>query len=122
MGFRWVETDKGIAECPRVRSRLVAQEFATSSDPLGELFAPTAPLAVTRWLIAGAASRGNHGPGGWRLMLLDFKKAFLYADTERELYIELPVMMNEERVGRILGALLRPCTAHEMLQRHGPDW
>ena len=36
VGVRWVETDKGTAECPRVRSRLVAQEFATSSDPLGE--------------------------------------------------------------------------------------
>ena len=46
VGVRWVETDKGSVEAPRVRSRLVAQEFATSADPLGELFAPTPPLAV----------------------------------------------------------------------------
>ena len=31
-------------------------------------------------------------------MLLDFKKAFLYADIERELYIELPED-NERRAG-----------------------
>ena len=69
---------------------MVAQEFANESDPTGELFAPTPPLAATRWLISGAASIGKHGPGDERLMLLDFKKAFLYADIERELFIELP--------------------------------
>ena len=76
----------------------MAQEFATSADPLGELFAPTPPLAATRWLTSGAASRGRQGPGSWRLVLLDFKKAFLYADIEREPYIELP-QDDERRAG-----------------------
>ena len=90
VGVRWVETDKGTQGCPKVRCRLVAQEFTTEADPDGELFAPTPPLAATRWLISGAASQGRKGPGSERLMLLDFKKAFLYADIDRELYIELP--------------------------------
>ena len=75
MGVRWVETDKAIPEHPKVRSRLVAEEFANETDPTGDLFAPTPPLAATRWLISGAAAQGVRGPGDERLMLLDFKKA-----------------------------------------------
>ena len=90
VGVRWVETDKGTPEKPKIRSRLVAQEFATEADPMGERFAPTPPLAATRWILSGAASRGKHGPGDERVMLLDFKEAFLYADIDRELYVELP--------------------------------
>ena len=105
VGVRWVETDKGTPDVPRVRSRLVAQEFANSADPTGELFAPTPPLAATRWLISGAASRGLQGPGDWRLMLLDFKKAFLYADIERELFIELPDDDSRREGGKNIGRL-----------------
>ena len=41
VGVRWVETDKGAPGSPKVRSQLVAQEFANDTDPDGELFAPT---------------------------------------------------------------------------------
>lgn len=68
VGIRWVETDKGVPGNAKIRSRLVAQTFATKSDPTGELFAPTPPLAATRWLISGAASNGKQGPGNERLM------------------------------------------------------
>ena len=105
VGVRWVETDKGVPGKPKVRSRLVAQEFATEADPMGELFAPTPPLAATRWIMSGAASRGKHGPGEERLMLLDFKKAFLYADIERELYIELPEEDEDREGGANVGLL-----------------
>ena len=104
-GVRWVETDKGTPEKPKVRSWLVAQEFATEADPLGELFAPTPPLAATRWVMSGAASRGRRGPGEERLMLLDFKKAFLYADIDRELYIELPEDDDRRQGGANVGLL-----------------
>ena len=90
VGVSWVETDRGTSEKPKVRCRLVAQEFAIEADPMGVLLAPTPPLAATRWILSGAASRGRRGPGEERLMLLDFKKAFLYADIDRELCIELP--------------------------------
>ena len=86
-------------------SRLVAQEFATEADPMGELFAPTPPLAATRWIMSGVASRGRGGPGEERLMLLDFKKAFLYADIERELYIEFPDDDERRQGGSNVGLL-----------------
>ena len=91
LGVRWVETNKGSPEKPKVRSRLVCQEFAYGKDdPTGSLFAPTPPLAATRLLLSGVASQGRRGPGEMRAMLLDFKRAFLYGDAERELFIELP--------------------------------
>ena len=71
VGVRWVETDKGTPDKPKVRSRFVAQAFATEADPMGELFAPTPPLAATRWIMSGVASRGRGGPGEERLMRSD---------------------------------------------------
>ena len=84
VGTRWVETNKGTAEKPKVRSRLVCQEFNLTGDPSGELFAPTPPLGATRYLISALASRGVRGPGNHRVMFLDFKRAFLYGDCERD--------------------------------------
>ena len=78
VGVRWVETNKGTPEKPKVRSRLVCQEFAFGKDdPTGSLFAPTPPLAATRLLLSEVASQGRSGPGEKRVMLLDFKRAFL---------------------------------------------
>ena len=78
VGVRWVDIDKGVPGSSRIRSRLVTQEFSSGSDPTGEFFAPTPPLAATRWLVSGVASRGRAGLGEHPLMLLVVKKAFLY--------------------------------------------
>ena len=105
VGTRWVETNKGSAEAPKVRSRLVSQEFNVSGDPAGELFAPTPPLGATRYLLSAPASRGVHGPGSHRAMLLDFKRAFLYGDREREMYIKVPVEDPDYVEGKHVGRL-----------------
>ena len=106
VGVRWVETNKGTDESPRVRSRLVCQEFAFGGDPTGEMFAPTPPLGATRLLLSGLASRGGGGgPGTFRAMLLDFKRAFLYGEAERELYVELPEDDCRRDGGRCVGLL-----------------
>ena len=44
IGVRWVETNNGTTSAPKVRSRLVCQEFAIGGDPDGDLFAPAPPL------------------------------------------------------------------------------
>ena len=90
VGTRWVDTNKGTAEKPKVRSRLVCQEFNLTGAPSGELCAPTPPLGATRYLISALASRGVRGPGNHRVMFLDFKRAFLYGDCERDVYIKVP--------------------------------
>ena len=104
IGVRWVETNKGSLVAPKVRSRLVCQEFARGST-LEEMFAPTPPLVATRWLLSECASRGLGGPGDYRLMLLDFKRAFLYGDIQRTLYIELPEDDSRRNGGANVGLL-----------------
>lgn len=91
-----------------MRSRLVCQEFAYGKDdPTGSLFAPTPPLAATRLLLSDVASQGRKGPGDMRVMLLDFKRAFLYGDGERELFIELPDDDPRKEGGKNVGLLLK---------------
>ena len=35
-------------------------------------------------------SQGRRGPGKYRLMTMDIKKAFLYADVSQDLWVRLP--------------------------------
>ena len=105
VGVRWVDTNKGSDSSPRIRSRLVCQEFNFGNNSSGEMFAPTPPLGATRLLFSGVASRGRSGPGTHRAMLLDFKRAFLYGDCERELYIELPEEDHRREDGKCVGLL-----------------
>ena len=104
IGVRWVETDKGVAGSPKIRSRLVCQEFAFG-NATAEMFAPTPPLSATRYVVSDLASRSKHGPGDHRLMLLDFKRAFLYGDVERQIFIELPEDDSRRMGGANVGLL-----------------
>ena len=85
IGVRWVDIDKGS----RVRSRLVAQEFA-HGELRDDLFAGTPPLSATKALISDIASNGKCEPKKLRLMVLDIKRAFLYGDMEEDIVINLP--------------------------------
>ena len=108
IGTRWVETDKGIGAEVKVRSRLVAQEFARGKTP-DEFYAPTPPLLAMRWLLSEAASQGLRGPHlgaeAVRCMVLDVKRAFLYGEVQRELYIEVPVEDERSCNGQMIGRL-----------------
>jgi len=84
IGVRWVDILKGNG----VRSRLVAQEFASNEDR-DDLFAATPPLMATKYLLSDLASKGKQ-PGEFRLMVLDIKRAFLYGEISDKIYVELP--------------------------------
>ena len=103
VGVRWVDRNKGTALEPDIRSRLVAQEFA-SKDKEG-LFAATPPLGAARALLSIAASQGRWRPGHYQVMLLDVKKAFLYGLLQRRVYIELPFEDPGRDDGRMMGLL-----------------
>ena len=103
VGVRWVDAQKG----PIVRSRLVAQEFA-SEDIRDDLFAATPPLAATKMCLSEAASKGDYGKGDHRVMIMDVKRAFLYGDIEDRVYIRLPKedpKYNMGLVGRLKKAM-----------------
>ena len=103
IGVRWVDVNKGTKEVPKVRSRLVGQEFA-HGERRDDLYAPTPPLAAARFLLSTCASQGKRGPGDYRILLLDIKKAFLHGKISRNVYIELPAEdpMSEGGGGRHL--------------------
>ena len=58
IGTKWIDIDKGDAERPNYRSRLVAQEYNTSigRDPYGENFSATPPIEALRGLLSVAAT------------------------------------------------------------------
>ena len=72
---RWVDTNKGTAEEPNIRSRLIAMEFKVKGIGAGgvsdmELYASTPPLEAPRSVVSYAAShwkygkkKAAHGPG-----------------------------------------------------------
>jgi len=85
--LRWVDTNKGTEAEPNYRSRIVAVEFKTDSRL--DLFAATPPLKAMKLVMSNAASAGPR----WRnkvLMTVDIKRAYFYAKSIRDTYIELP--------------------------------
>ena len=79
--------NKGAKEVPKVRSRLIGQEFA-HGERRDDLLAPTPPLAAGRFLLSTCASQGKRGPGDYRILLLDIKKGFLHGKISRMVYIK----------------------------------
>ena len=85
--LRWVDTNKGTEMEPNYRSRIVAMEI--KKDSRLDLFAPTPPLEAMKMIISNAASRGDNGKSTV-LMTIDVKRAYFYAKSIRETYIQLP--------------------------------
>ena len=108
IGVRWVDVNKGTSDRPKVRSRLVGQEFA-GKEIREDLFAATPPMSATRTLLSLAASQKGTEKSAKRLMVLDVKKAFLYGRIKRTVFIELPpedpMAADKQYVGRLLKAM-----------------
>ena len=89
----------------KARCRLVCQDFNNDKKKTDEMFAPTPPLVASRWLCSCVASQGSRGIGQKTLMTIDFSKAFLYGNTKREVYIELPDEDGRKSSGDVVGRL-----------------
>ena len=100
IGVRWVD----ILKNGRVRSRLVCQDI-NRGKRTDEMFSPTPPLLASKWLVSLAASQGLQGLGDCRILSLDFTKAFLYGDVERDVFIELPDEDFRKYQGDLVGYL-----------------
>ena len=55
---RWLDTDKGDADAPNYRARLVGREIKTDERP--DLFAATPPLESLRYIVSKCASNQGH--------------------------------------------------------------
>ena len=102
---KWVWINKGAAENPKIRCRLVAQEvgYGTKVD---ELFAGTPSMTAVKLILAKVSTGRNRGV---ELMVLDVKSAFLYGKVKRSVYIELPPQdeysMYPDMVGHLAKAM-----------------
>ena len=95
VGTRWVDTNKGTADNPDVRSRLVARDFKVKADKEREdLFAATPPVEAERMALSRAVTRSRHADGSRKvrkIMFVDAKKAHLNPVCQDDVFIELPV-------------------------------
>ena len=77
IAVRWIDINKGDAENPNYRSRLVAKEFKT--DVNTELYAATPPSECFRMLIGRMASQE-----GSEMMYADVSWAYFYVQAVRQ--------------------------------------
>ena len=94
VGTRWIDVDKGDANEPKLRSRLVAQEYNDGQEYLG-LFAATPPLEALRLLVSEAASVEEEDK---YILIADVSRAFFEAPAVRTVCVELPSEAFEDGV------------------------
>ena len=102
--FGWLQTH-GTEEHPIAKAHLVAREFNTG-DKCGELSAGTPGLMAMRTVISRAMTKREDGAKR-SIMLADVKRAFLFGDARRPLYVELPPEDPLSASGRYVGKLER---------------
>ena len=86
---RWIDINKGSAQDPCYRSRLVAKEFNTGTQE--GLFAATPPLEAVRLLLSDVATVRRTRPNEGRVVMVnDVARAFFEAPMRREVCVDLP--------------------------------
>ena len=106
---KWVDVNKGTADRPEIRCRLVARDFKPRGEKDREdLFAAMPPLECKKLLFKKAfadnARRRREGKKGVKLMFIDVRKAHLYGEVPDDVYayIELPGEAGKQgRCGRL---------------------
>ena len=82
--------NKGEAESPDVRARLVACEVSTSSKKEDSFFASTPPLETKRMLFRKYADKPIVDEKPMRLSFIDIKKAYFNGIPKRNILMKLP--------------------------------
>ena len=85
IGVRWVDIGKGDRNRPDYRSRLVATQYRQARGD--DLYATTPPIEALR-MVVSSATTGNREKA---IMHIDVSRAYVYADCEKDVYVELCV-------------------------------
>ena len=119
---KWVEVDKGTAEKPDVRCRLVARDFRVKGEGhRDDLFAAMPALEAKKLLfkMAAATWKGrSEGKEPDKIMLIDVKKAHLNGVVGADVWacIELPEEDYEEgKCGRLSQLSVRHAPGNESM-------
>ena len=90
VGCRWVNCNKGDAENPDVRCRLVAQEVNNGDGPTDAFYAATPPLEAKRMLFSQWATERKRQGRHLKISCVDIRKAYFNGKPKRNLYVRLP--------------------------------
>jgi hypothetical protein len=106
VGCRWVNCNKGDAENPDVRCRLVAQEVNHGdASPNDSFYAATPPLEAKRLLFSQWATEQKRDGRRLKISCVDIRKAYFNGRPKRSLYVRLPPELGLPR--NMLGKLVR---------------
>ena len=95
--------NKGTVSRPRVRCRLVAQEFA-KGEVRDALFAGTPPLFAVKLLFSDCVTNVDKRDPKC-IMCVDVAAGFLYGETKFGIYIELPARNPKSKSKKFVGKL-----------------
>ena len=89
VGFKWIDTNKGSAEAPRYRSRLVCPEVRHKG--VEPIFSATPPLETPQILQCVACQEDVFQvEDPFLISIADVSRAHFYADAVRDVYVRLP--------------------------------
>ncbi|CAE7854404.1 GIP [Symbiodinium necroappetens] len=96
--LKWVDTQKGDAQNPNLRSRLVVKDIKARKSPEDQLdpamlFSAMPPLEAVRLLASMLVTKGRSKPKHGRLLRLgswDISRAHFYGSPKRNIYVKLP--------------------------------
>ena len=88
-GLKWIDTNKGSADAPRHRSRLVCTEVRLKG--VEPIFSATPPLETLRVLLCVACQEDVFRvQDPFLISIADVSRAHFYADAVRDVYVRLP--------------------------------
>ena len=105
IGSRWVNCNKGDAEQPDVRCRLVGQEINRGVGGSDDFYAATPPLEAKRFLFSQWATERVREGKKLKLSFVDIKKAYFNGVPTRNIYVRLPTELGLPK--GTLGKLIR---------------
>ena len=89
VGLKWIDTNKGSAEAPRNRSRLVCTE--KRHKVVEPIFSATPPLDTLRVLLSVACQEDVFRvEDPFLITTADVSRAHFYADAVRDVHVRLP--------------------------------
>ena len=89
VGLKWIDTNKGGAEAPRYRLRLVCPEVRQKG--VEPIFSATPPLEIPRVLLSVACQEDVlQAEDPFLICIADVSRAHFYADAVRDVYVRLP--------------------------------
>ena len=101
---KWCDVNKGDAQRPEYRSRLVGRELRKWDPFMSGTFAATPPTESLRFMLSSFMTRGKQRDEDPVMGVLDVSRAHFHPESVREVYIDLP---DEDASPGMVGRLKR---------------